>query len=45
MLPLTAVLSVPLLGEPVTGPLIAGGLFVLAGIYVVTRRGTDRQRA
>lgn len=43
-LPLTAVVSVPLLGEPLTAPQIGGGLLVLAGIYVVTRRGADRQR-
>jgi drug/metabolite transporter (DMT)-like permease len=42
-LPLTALLSVPLLGEPVTAIEIGGGLLVLLGIYVVT--GTSRQRA
>ena len=33
--PLTALLAVPLLGEPLTGPYLAGGALVLAGIYVV----------
>jgi drug/metabolite transporter (DMT)-like permease len=36
-LPLTALLSVPLLGESVTAIQIGGGLLVLAGIYVVNR--------
>ena len=47
-LPLTALLFVPLLGEPLTATQVVGGLLVLAGIYVVNRaprRGTDRQRA
>jgi drug/metabolite transporter (DMT)-like permease len=35
--PLTALLAVPLLGEPITGPQIFGGLLVLAGIVVVNR--------
>jgi drug/metabolite transporter (DMT)-like permease len=35
--PLTALLAVPLLGEPLTGPYLAGGALVLAGIYVVNR--------
>jgi drug/metabolite transporter (DMT)-like permease len=45
--PLTAIVAVPLLAEPLTVAEIAGGLVVLAGIYVVTRapRGTVRQRA
>jgi drug/metabolite transporter (DMT)-like permease len=45
--PLTAIVAVPLLGEPLTVAEIAGGLFVLAGIYVVTRapKGAVRQRA
>jgi drug/metabolite transporter (DMT)-like permease len=46
--PLTALVSVPLLGEPVTAVQIGGGLVVLAGIYVVNRApasGTKRQRA
>jgi drug/metabolite transporter (DMT)-like permease len=34
--PLTALLAVPLLGEPVTAATVAGGLLVLAGIYVVS---------
>jgi hypothetical protein len=33
--PLTALLAVPLLGEPLTTPYLAGGSLVLAGIYVV----------
>jgi drug/metabolite transporter (DMT)-like permease len=33
--PLTAILAVPLLGEPLTMPYLAGGALVLAGIYVV----------
>ncbi len=35
--PLTAVLAVPLLGEPLTALQIVGGALVLAGIYVVNR--------
>jgi drug/metabolite transporter (DMT)-like permease len=34
--PLTALLAVPLLGEPLTAPYLAGGALVLAGIYVVS---------
>lgn len=34
--PLTALLAVPLLGEPLTAPYLAGGTLVLAGIYVVS---------
>jgi drug/metabolite transporter (DMT)-like permease len=43
--PLTAILAVPLLGEPLTTPYLAGGALVLAGIYVVTRAPSvaDRQ--
>jgi drug/metabolite transporter (DMT)-like permease len=33
--PLTAILAVPLLGEPLTVPYLVGGLLVLTGIYVV----------
>lgn len=33
--PLTALLAMPLLGEPVTAAIVAGGLLVMAGIYVV----------
>ena len=35
--PLTALLAVPLLGEPITAPQIFGGLLALAGIFVVNR--------
>lgn len=35
--PLTAILAVPLLGETLTWPQVAGGLLVLAGIAVVNR--------
>jgi drug/metabolite transporter (DMT)-like permease len=35
--PLTALLAVPLLGEPITPPQIVGGVLVLAGIFVVNR--------
>jgi drug/metabolite transporter (DMT)-like permease len=34
--PLTALLAVPLLGEPLTRPYLAGGALVLAGIYIVS---------
>jgi drug/metabolite transporter (DMT)-like permease len=34
--PLTAVLAVPLLGEPLTRPYLVGGALVLAGIYIVS---------
>jgi drug/metabolite transporter (DMT)-like permease len=33
--PLTALLAVPLLGEPLSAVQIAGGMLVLGGIYVV----------
>lgn len=36
--PLTALMAVPLLGEPLSLPQIAGGLLVLAGIWVVNVR-------
>ena len=42
--PLTAILAVPLLGEPLTGPYLAGGALVLAGIYVVNRAPTVGSR-
>jgi drug/metabolite transporter (DMT)-like permease len=42
--PLTALLAVPLLGEPLTGPYLAGGVLVLAGIYVVNRAPTVGSR-
>jgi drug/metabolite transporter (DMT)-like permease len=35
--PLTALLAVPTLGEPISPAQIAGGVLVLAGIYVVNR--------
>jgi drug/metabolite transporter (DMT)-like permease len=35
--PLTALLAVPLLGEPLTTPYLVGGALVLVGIYVVNR--------
>ena len=35
--PLTALLAVPTLGEPISAAQIAGGVLVLAGIYVVNR--------
>jgi drug/metabolite transporter (DMT)-like permease len=35
--PLTALLAVPTLGESISGSQIAGGVLVLAGIYVVNR--------
>jgi drug/metabolite transporter (DMT)-like permease len=35
--PLTALLAVPMLGEPISRAQVAGGLLVLAGIYVVNR--------
>lgn len=35
--PLTAILAVPLLGEPLSVPYLAGGALVLVGIYVVNR--------
>ena len=35
--PLTALLAVPTLGEPLSWPLAGGGALVLAGIYVVNR--------
>ncbi len=34
--PLTALLAVPLLGEPLTMPYLTGGALVLVGIYVVS---------
>jgi drug/metabolite transporter (DMT)-like permease len=35
--PLTALLFVPLLGEPLNAAQLAGGALVLAGIFVVNR--------
>ena len=35
--PLTAVLAAAMLGEPLSGAQIGGGLVVLSGIYVVSR--------
>jgi drug/metabolite transporter (DMT)-like permease len=35
-IPFTALLAVPLLGEPLTLPYVAGGGLVLIGIYIVT---------
>ena len=41
--PLTAVLAVPLLGESLTLPFLAGAALVLTGIYVVgTRKGSTQ---
>jgi drug/metabolite transporter (DMT)-like permease len=37
--PLTALLAVPLLGEPLTAPILCGGALVLTGIYVVNSGG------
>jgi drug/metabolite transporter (DMT)-like permease len=39
--PLTAVLAIVFLGEPLSAVQISGGLAVLAGIYVVNRRPSD----
>ena len=36
--PLTALLAVPLLGEPITTSYLIGGALVLAGIYVVSSK-------
>jgi drug/metabolite transporter (DMT)-like permease len=36
--PLTALLAVPLLGETLTAPFLAGGALVLSGIYIVVSR-------
>lgn len=44
-IPLAALLAVPLLGETVSGPQLAGGLLVLTGIYVVSRPGGERRAA
>ena len=42
--PLTALLAVLVFGEPISGAQIAGGVLVLAGIYVVNRpTGPSRQ--
>ncbi|HET7216985.1 MAG TPA: DMT family transporter [Vicinamibacterales bacterium] len=41
--PLTALLAVPLLGEPLTVPYLAGGTLVLVGIYVVGTLKGDTQ--
>ena len=38
--PITAVLAVPLLGEPLSAQQIFGGVLVLGGIYVVNRRSS-----
>jgi drug/metabolite transporter (DMT)-like permease len=36
--PLTAILAVPLLGEPLTAPYLIGGALVLTGIYIVNSK-------
>jgi drug/metabolite transporter (DMT)-like permease len=36
--PLTAILAVPLLGEPLTLPYLIGGVLVLTGIYIVNSK-------
>lgn len=36
--PLTALLAIPLLGEPLFVTQVIGGILVLTGIYVVNRR-------
>jgi drug/metabolite transporter (DMT)-like permease len=41
--PLTALLAVPLLGEPLTVPYLAGAALVLTGIYVVGTLKRDTQ--
>ena len=41
--PVTALLAVPLLGEPLSVLQVAGGALVLAGIYVVNRAPTVRE--
>jgi drug/metabolite transporter (DMT)-like permease len=38
--PLTALLAIPLLGEPLIASQIIGGVLVLTGIYVVNRRAS-----
>ena len=40
--PLTALLAVPLLAEPLTRHCLAGGALVLAGIYIVTTGSKSR---
>ena len=40
-LPLTALLAALLLDEPITKAQIAGGVLVLAGVYLVNRRGEE----
>jgi drug/metabolite transporter (DMT)-like permease len=37
-IPTTALLAMPLLGEPITATQIVGGFLVLAGVYVVNRK-------
>jgi drug/metabolite transporter (DMT)-like permease len=43
--PLTAILAALLLGEPLTGPLIAGGALVLAGVGLANRFGRPEEEA
>lgn len=38
----TTLMAAPLLGEPITGLVILGGLTILVGIYLVNRRGVRR---
>jgi drug/metabolite transporter (DMT)-like permease len=42
--PLTALLAVPTLGEPLAAAQIIGGLLVLSGVYVVNRRAGSREQ-
>ena len=43
--PLTAILAALLLGEPLTGPLMAGGALVLAGVGLANRFGRPEEEA
>jgi drug/metabolite transporter (DMT)-like permease len=44
IVPLTALLFVPLLGEPLNAAQLAGGALVLAGIFVVNRAPSLKNR-
>ena len=40
---LTILMSISLLGEKITPPQLGGGLLILAGIFILQRRGSERQ--